>query len=136
MNKKTKVINRRWLVFANSNRCDHVRSFTDKGFISWLQSVKFKVGDTVYVYISKEKRVRYKAIVKAIGKQREDSAYWFESGHANDITARLKLVCEYQKNDNKLNDVELVKHNFHGGSSIQRPICNNNVLLDYIEKCF
>lgn len=46
--------NRRWLVFANNEKCNHGRAFAEQGFVSWNpHSRKFAVGDTVFLFFSR-----------------------------------------------------------------------------------
>ena len=128
--------NRTWLVFANESKCNHIGSFKELRFINWVENkTKFAKGDTVYVFVSSstERRIRYKTKVVAIHSQREDSAFWI--GEApNDITSKLQLVKEFEGNE--LNESFLVSHGFNGGRSIQRPMCNNPELFEYIEGLF
>ena len=69
--------NRRWLVFANNEKCNHGRSFAEQGFVSWNpHRRKFAVGDTVYLFFSQDRAVRVKAEVVEVGVPRADKAYW------------------------------------------------------------
>ena len=69
--------NRRWLVFANNEKCNHGRAFAEQGFVSWNpHSRKFAVGDTVFLFFSQDRAVRVKAEVVEVGVPRADKAYW------------------------------------------------------------
>mgnify|MGYP006918768460 FL=1 len=50
------------------------------------------------------------------------------------MTWRPEDVQEYR--GNSLNEVEIYKYGFKGGRSIQRSLCNNTELLDYIASQF
>ena len=126
--------NRRWLVYANNENCNHDKAFAELGFISWNpQNRKFCVGDIVYIYMSKDCAVRYKTKVTAIKIQREDWEYWYVTP-TEGLSCKLELVAEY--NGTLLTSVEMKKHGFKGGRSIELPMCNNDQLLDYIEEQF
>lgn len=126
--------NRRWLVFANNNNCRHDKAFAEQGFVSWNpQNRKFRVGDTVYLYMSKDCGVRFKTRVVEVNVQREDLRYWTVKP-TDGLTCKLELVAEYE--GNALSATEMMKHGFKGGGSIELPLCNNVQLLDYIEEQF
>lgn len=126
--------NRRWLVFANNEKCNHGRSFAEQGFVSWNpHKRKFAVGDTVYLFFSQDRAVRIKAEVVEVGVPREDQAYW-NITPPDDKTCKLQLVAEYD--GDALNESVLIEHGFKGGGSIELPLCGNTKLLDYIEEQF
>ena len=56
--------NRTWLAFANRKRCRHADAIHTLGFINWLmrKNIRFDIGDTVYLFMSDERRVRFKII--------------------------------------------------------------------------
>ena len=87
----------------------------------------------VYLYMSDERRVRFKTQVVAKDCRREDMAYW-QGTPDNDLTFKLEFRAEY--NGNELNDDILCQHGFNGGRSIERPMYNNAVLFQYIEEVF
>ena len=103
------------------------------GFISWVNTANFEVGDIVYLFMSNTRNVRFKTQVVADNCQREDSEYWLEQAPA-DITFRLKLVAEYS--GDQLNESVLIKHGFKGGRSLQTPSYKNENLMDYIKSIF
>ena len=134
MSENRKNQNRAWLVFANEEKCKHVRCLEEKGFISWHRgSIKFAEGDTVYIFLSTERRVRYKTKVVAVDVDREDASYWIEKA-PKDKTHRLELVTEYSGKG--LHEKDLQMYGFKGGRSLQHPMCGNLELLNYIETCF
>ena len=88
--------NRRWLVFANNEKCNHGRSFAEQGFVSWNpHGRKFAIGDTVYLFFSQDRAVRVKAEVVEVGVPRADKAYWNVTP-PEDRTCKLQLVAEYE----------------------------------------
>ena len=127
--------NRKWVVFGNAKRCNHTKSLHEQWFISWVQrqeGAKFQIGDIVYLFVSDERRVRFKLVVVAENQPRQDGGYWIETP-PNDVTYKLELLEEY--NGEKLNEEQLLKNGFKGGGSLQQPCCNNKQLLDYISIC-
>lgn len=86
---------KRWLAFANKKRCNHAQALRELGFINWtMNRVNFNIGDTVYLFLSDERRVRYKTIVVAKDCYREDVLYWVKPA-PNDSTYKLALADEY-----------------------------------------
>lgn len=105
--------NRTWLAFANRKRCRHADAIHNLGFISWkMGRVRFAVGDVVYLFMSDERKVRFKMVVTAENCKREDQTFWVEAA-PDDTTYRLELLEEY--NGNSLSEHELFKHGFKGG---------------------
>lgn len=41
--------NKEWIAFANEKKCNHAKSLIKSGFISWVNTANFKVGDIVYL---------------------------------------------------------------------------------------
>lgn len=102
-----------WIVFANNNICKHADAIKDLGFINWVMGKRFhfSIGDTVYLFMSNERAVRYKMIVVAENCDREDKDYWIEA--PEDKTYKLKLLKRY--NGNLLTEEKLSEHGFKGG---------------------
>lgn len=125
---------KRWLAFANRKRCNHAQALSELGFINWtMNHVSFNIGDIVYLFLSDEKRVRFKTVVVAKNCRREDCKYWVEPA-PNDTTFKLDLISEYYGTE--LNDSELKKYGFKGGGSIEKPMYSNTQLFDYIDEVF
>ncbi len=122
-----------WIAFANENKCNHAKCLLTKGFVSWVDSYGFQVGDVVYLFMSDSRNIRFKTIVEVCGIPREDSCFWIENAPM-DLTSRLKFIGE--NNNNILKEECLRKHGFNGGKSLQRPIYKNKQLITYIQECF
>ena len=57
----------KWLISANPNMFDHKRAFAKWGSVDWIQFANYEIGDTVYIYASKQEgTIRYKTIVTKI----------------------------------------------------------------------
>lgn len=126
--------NRTWLAFANRKRCRHADAIHSLGFISWrMGRARFAIGDVVYLFMSDERRVRFKMVVTAENVEREDYAFWVEKA-PSDKTYRLELLEEYK--GALLYEQEMFKHGFKGGKSLEVPNCNNKQLLDYIKTVY
>ena len=122
-----------WLVYANASRCNHYASLKEAGFISWKRERNnFAIGDIVYVFSAKERKIIYKTEVVA-EEMRADSKYWIEQPPMH-MTWRLKAIEEYT--GNSLDESSLILHGFKGGRSLQHPMCNNPELFAYIESQF
>ena len=122
-----------WLVYANASRCNHYASLKEAGFISWKsERNNFAIGDIVYVFSAKERKIIYKTEVVA-EEMRADSKYWIEQPPMH-MTWRLKAIEEYT--GNSLDESSMILHGFKGGRSLQHPMCNNPELFAYIESQF
>lgn len=65
-----------WLISANASVYDHYSSFMKNGYIDWHQTVKYKIGDIVYIYCTKPvQMIRYKAVVTAINMPFDEITY-------------------------------------------------------------
>ena len=95
--------------------------------------VRFSIGDIVYLFMSDERKVRFKMVVTVEKCKREDSAFWVEAA-PNDITYILELIEEYTGTD--LNEPILCNHGFSGGKSLEIPNCNNIELKNHIKSIF
>lgn len=129
-----KTENRTWLVCAQNDKCNHANAIKKLGFINWAMGTNFHfaINDIVYIYMSEEKKVRYRMVVTNKNCKREDKDYWNEA--PNDNTYKLQFVKEYK--GDLLNEDKLIEHGFNGISSIQYPICNNSTLIKYIDEVF
>ena len=87
--------NRIWLAFASGKRCRHADAIHALGFINWRmgKNIRFDVGDIVYLFMSDERKVRFKMRVTAKNCKREDSDFWIEKA-PDDITYKLDLLGE------------------------------------------
>lgn len=126
-------MSRTWLAYANRKKCHHREALEEMHFISWsMKSANFKVGDTVYLYMSDEKSIRFKTEVVAEKVKREDGDYWQEPT-SNNLTYKLALRKEYLGDD--LTEAKMILNGYKR-SSLERPIYNNPRLFAYIEKTF
>ena len=41
--------NKEWIAFANEKKCNHAKSLIKSGFISWVNTANFEVGDIVAI---------------------------------------------------------------------------------------
>ena len=122
--------NKVWLAFANEDRCNHYSCLKEQGFINWRKDRNnFQIGDIVYLFSSKERKIIFKTIV--VGEEpRQDNDYWYGKA-PNDLTWRLEAMEEYS--GNQLNEDHLKEHGFKGGRSLQHPMYNNPELFAYIK---
>ena len=126
--------NKNWLAFANREYFRHADALHELGFINLtMHRTRFSIGDIVYLYVSNERRVKFKTQVVEKDCIRTDNAYW-QITPAIHPTYKLVLVDEYTGHE--LDDSILREHGFNGGSSIEHPMCNNTVLLQYISDIF
>lgn len=126
---------KKWLVFANRNMWHHKESLHEIGFISWtMHRTNFSIGDEVYLFMSDERRVRFKTVVVADNCVRGDEMYRVDRKVSQYLTYKLELASE-SLNDN-LKEEYLVKHGFNGGRSLQTPMYNNPELFEYITPFF
>lgn len=134
MKKNTnKRESKHWLVFANASRCNHYASLKEAGFINWIrEGNNFAIGDIIYVFSSKERKIIFKTEVVA-EELRADGKYWIEKPPIH-LTWRLKAVEEYI--GDSLDESTLKSYGFKGGKSLQHPMCNNPELFAYIESQF
>lgn len=87
----------------------------------------------MYLFMSDERRVRFKMVVTAENCEREDQSFWVATP-PNDITYKLELLEEYE--GTMLSEKELCKYGLKGGKSLEVPNCNNKELIDYIKSIF
>ncbi len=126
--------NKTWLVFANSKICRHVDAIHDLGFINWEnEHCNFYIGDTVYLFLSDERKIRFKMVVEAKNCKRKDKVYWNIPIKEN-LTYKFSFVSEYK--GNLLDELIIKKHGFTNAKSIQMPNYKNKKLIDYINSVF
>ena len=122
--------NKNWLVYANRELCHHSEALHELGFINWREGRKMSIGDTVYLFMSDERRIRFKTEVVSKDCKREDYKYW-QKPVPGSLTFKLEFRDEYQGHE--LDEEKLYQHGFNGGRSIELPMCNNPLLFEYIE---
>lgn len=134
MNHIKHTTNRTWIAFANSSRCNHSEAIHDLKYINWRMgpNFHFTIGDTVYLFMSEDRSIRFKMVVAEENCKRTDKGYWIEDA-PNDVTYKLALVDEYK--GNKLKEEYLIQYGFSGGG-IQTPSYKNVDLIAYIDSIF
>ena len=126
---------KRWLVYANRNMWHHAEALHEIGFVSWtMYRTNFAIGDEVYLFMSDERRIRFKTRVVADNCKRGDEAYRVDRKTSTHLTYKLEFVSESLNDD--LKEHILRKHGFNGGRSIQSPLYNNPELFEYIAPFF
>ncbi len=125
---------RTWLILAQEGKCKHTNAIRKLGFINWRKksNARFAIKDTVYLFMSDSRSVRYKMMVTDQDCKREDQKFWIETPREG-LTYKLKFLEEYK--GKLLSEVELEKHGLKH-NSMQNAICNNKPLLDYIQSMF
>ena len=126
--------NRSWLVFAKKESCRHALALNQMGYLCWNpHHCKFEVGDTVYMFMSTDRHIRFKTTVTAVNVPRTDQKYWLIP--TRDVpVSRLDFVEYYS--GNKLDEFSLMDHGFKGTKSLQQAKLLDGELLDYIEAQF
>lgn len=126
---------RRWLAYANHKMFRHADALHEIGFICWTMNGRsFSIGDEVYLFMSDERRIRFKTRVTADHFVRADGEYRIDGGSRDNLTYKLELAEESDYDG--LREEYLLLHGFKGGKSIQQPIYNNPELFEYIADCF
>ena len=59
------ISNRTWIAFANEDICNHRNAIKMMKYINWRMgdNFHFSIGDTVYLFMSDKREVRYKMVV-------------------------------------------------------------------------
>jgi len=129
--------NEEWIIPASSTTYKHKESFEKNGYIDWKQSCNYKIGDFVYVYLTKpEGRIGFLTRVDNVdipyGSQTDDSEFWVngQGTTQEDRFARLTLLLEINEEALKLE--ELNKHGLVGAP--QGPQRVKGELRDYIHE--
>lgn len=132
---------KRWLISANSSIYNHYEAFKEFGYIDWKQTVKYSIGDIVYVYCARPiKKVMYKTKVTKVDKLfkdcTDDKDFWYDSRKYEEARSgkyvRLELI-DYVDND-KLSLDEL--RSFGLKAAPQKPMKLDADLADYIDSFF
>lgn len=126
-----------WLISANPNMFDHDAAFRKWGYCDWIQFGNFDIGDTVYLYASKQcGYIKFKTeVIKNNMKFEQidkDDSLWLDTHDLKRQEAkysRLKLVKRIDDNKLTLNRLRL-----HGlKNAPQRSKKLDGELLKYIE---
>lgn len=127
--------NRHWIAFANRALCNHTECIHKEGYINWVmaKNYTFAIGDIVYLFVSDERRVRFKMIVEDSNCPRTDGKYWVGDAPSDLNTYKLRLVSEYS--GDALDEAKLRRNGLTNGSSIEHPSCKH-LVLPYIDAVF
>ena len=93
----------KWILSANPNYFNHREAFHQLGFIDWKQTRHFKVGDIVYIYVTKPiSAIMYKTEVIEVDMDEANitdlSSFWLkriDGTSKSKSYARLKMIEEY-----------------------------------------
>lgn len=123
-NSLADLTNRRWLILIGTADYNCDAAFANNSCIH----INFKnrcanIGDTVYLYIAEEKRVKYETNIIAIEKDRENP---------KNIICKVEIMGEYKGRALALS--KLKQNGLKSERAIILPMCNNVELLDYIEE--
>jgi hypothetical protein len=123
-----------WLILAQEGKCKHAEAIRKLGFINWKMksNARFAIGDTVFLFMSDSRSVRYEMHVDAEDCKREDQEFWTETPREG-LTYKLKFFKEYT--GDKLTETILRKHGLKP-NGLQNAICNNKPFLDHIQSMF
>lgn len=73
-----------WCIAANTEKYNVVDAFKNLSKLNWSQSTNIKIGDIVYIYLSKPTQaIKYKCIVNKVDLKRQeidDSRYYLDEG--------------------------------------------------------
>ena len=130
----SKTDNKTWIAFANDTRCNHRVAIHKLKYINWRMgsNFRFTIGDTVYLFMSDERSIRFKMVVVEQNCRRTDNDFWLEDA-PDDVTYKLALVDEYK--GDKLKEEHLIEYGFSRGG-IQTPSYKNASLIAYIDSEF
>ena len=126
-----------WLISANPNMFNHSAAFAKWGFVDWMQFANYEVGDTVYIYASKQEGIiRYKTLVVknnlSFDEIEQEDSFWLDTHNLKRekmMYSRLKLV---KRLDNYKLKLPFLKA--HGlKNAPQRAKKLDGELLSYIE---
>ena len=112
-------------LYNNNLQVSITKALHELGFINWREGRKMSIGDTVYLFMSDERRIRFKTEVVSKDCKREDYKYW-QKPVPGSLTFKLEFRDEYQGHE--LDEEKLYQHGFNGGRSIELPMCNNPLL--------
>jgi hypothetical protein len=130
-----------WIFPSSIKTYDVIGAFCKFKEIDWHQSVRCKIGDTVYIYCAiPYKRIMYKTkvVAKDISAQKsiDDSEFWASGNRASQIKGRifLRLQLVNQTDSDILSLVHLLEHGLKAAP--QGPQRVSADIMNYIDKCF
>ena len=102
-----------WVLSANPSMYDHQKAFDEQGYIDWKQTRNFKVGDIVFIYVTKPlSRIRYKTIVTSVDKSPYIDSYWLKDISNDQLGKRYMRLKYLSKCDSDELSLEVLK--LHG----------------------
>ena len=129
----------KWIISASGKVYNHASAFAKFGYIDWIQSANFQVGDEVYIYCARPvKKLMYRTKVVAVNlpfeAKTDDKEFWsdlsrYESGKSGRF-ARLMLI-EQTDNENLSLD-KLLAHGLR--SAPQNQIRMKAELSEYVDR--
>ena len=122
--------NKTWFVSANEKKCRHAEALEKIHSVYWCDRYNIFLGDTVYIYLTDKKCVRFKTEVVAEGCKRGDNEFWNEP-----IPSGLTYKLEYREEYNG-HELDIKKLKEHGLKTTRHPFYNNKPLFDYIDSIF
>lgn len=132
----------KWIIPSNPTIYDANASFEKNGFIDWRQNKnKYKVGDIVYLYISRtHKKIMFKAVIEKVdippSEATFDKEFWLDLDEYDKSQARKYCRIRFlEKTDREELSYECLKGIGLKGS-IQSPRRIDENMVNYIEKYF
>ena len=132
-----------WLAYANTDKFNAIECFRTLGHSNWkMGNRNFSVGDIIYFYVSSERKVMFKTMVKVINLYQEiwdDDKYWSEKERKKAKGKRrmyLSLIDEY--NGDELDEEKLIARGLpEKKSPLEQPVYKKYTdCIDYINNNF
>ena len=133
-----------WLAYANTQKFDAIECFRTLGHSNWkMGSRNFSVGDTIYFYVSSERKVMFKTRVKKLNMRNEewdDDIYWTEKERLKALDKpRMLLELESEYDGVELSEEILRQYGLPEKKSLlQQPVYGGGLssCIEYIKNKF